>query len=151
MAETPEDVLNAIVSLGSDPAAYPKNRLRAPTPGVTELLSLCRLLIGPTSEESFQKFFEQNIGFLTGMFGTNDNSDLAVLFKPPIGSHYRAGIGRQSRLRGVMRTNFSQCPMLALTFLRPYIPLPRSIASRVESFPLLIERALRDIVGKGSS
>jgi len=35
-------------------------------------------------------FFERNVGFLTGLVGTRDNVDLAILFKPPIGTQYGA-------------------------------------------------------------
>jgi hypothetical protein len=37
-----------------------------------------------------QIFLENNVGFLTGLLGTPDNSDLAILFKPPVGTQYRA-------------------------------------------------------------
>jgi hypothetical protein len=57
---------------------------------VKELHELIELLASQASEERLQLFLERNVGFLTGLVGTHDNTDLAILFKPPIGTQYRA-------------------------------------------------------------
>ena len=41
-------------------------------------------------EELLQQYLEGNIGYSTGLFGSPDNSDLAVLFKPNVGIQFRA-------------------------------------------------------------
>jgi hypothetical protein len=89
-SESAEDVLNSILSIGSDPSAATNGRLRAPIPGPNELYELCRILASQPKEEILQQYFENNTGYLTGMFGTNDNTDLAVLFKPKIGNQFVA-------------------------------------------------------------
>lgn len=85
-----EEVLEAILGVGPDRALGIGQRLRAPTPGAPELYALCELLAKQPGEEDLQLFLEQNIGFLTSFLGTPDNTDLAVLFKPPVGTQYRA-------------------------------------------------------------
>lgn len=90
MAENKADILKLILSMGADPALQPKKRRQAPIPGEKELDILCDLLAQEPEEELLQKYFEENPGYLTGMFGTNDNSDLAILFKPPVGNQCKA-------------------------------------------------------------
>lgn len=85
-----ESVLRSILAYGGDINAGGKARPRAPAPSDKELFELCELIAVTPSEEQLQCFFEKNVGFMTGMFGTNDNSDIAVLFKPSIGTQYRA-------------------------------------------------------------
>lgn len=85
-----EQVLKDIFAVGSDRALAIGNRLRAPTPGPDELFNLCELLANEPNEEALQKFLELNFGFLTGLLGGPDNSDLAVLFKPKIGTRFVA-------------------------------------------------------------
>jgi hypothetical protein len=83
-----EVVLRAILGIGQDRALG--KRLRVPTPAAPELYAICELLAKHPREEELQLFLEQNLGFLTSLLGTPDNSDLAILFKPPIGTQYRA-------------------------------------------------------------
>lgn len=90
MTETKEDVFKSIMSVGTDTGAILAKRFYAPTPGTNELDELCELLSQNPKEELLQKYFEQNVGYLTGLFGTDSNSDLAVLFKPPIGTQFKA-------------------------------------------------------------
>ncbi|MGE3832203.1 MAG: Shedu anti-phage system protein SduA domain-containing protein, partial [Parvibaculaceae bacterium] len=90
MTETATDVLKYILAIGGDPVAMPKKRTRAPTPNLKALIKLCELLAKNSEEESYQRLLEEHVGFLTGVYGSNDNSDLAVLFKPQIGTQYRA-------------------------------------------------------------
>lgn len=85
-----ESVLRAILGVGSDRALGIGRRLRIPTPAGPELYAICELLAERPREEELQIFLEQNVGFLTGLLGTPDNTDLAVLFKPAIGTQYRA-------------------------------------------------------------
>jgi hypothetical protein len=83
-------VLADILGVGGDPAHPLASSVRAPAPGAGELFELCELLAAAPAERELQTFFQRNVGFLTGLFGTNDNLDLAVLFQPPIGTHHRA-------------------------------------------------------------
>ncbi|MEL6744456.1 MAG: hypothetical protein AAFO68_03175, partial [Pseudomonadota bacterium] len=41
-------------------------------------------------EEDLQKFLKLNPGFIAGLLGGPDNSDLAILFKPRIGNQHIA-------------------------------------------------------------
>lgn len=88
--ETALDVLKSILSIGGDANAFPSRRKRAPSPQASDLFELCNLLAGETPEEDLQKYFERNPGYLTAMYGSNDNADLAVLYKPYVGTQYRA-------------------------------------------------------------
>lgn len=88
--ETRLDVLRAILSIGGDANAFPTRRNRAPSPQASDLLALCDLLAAETPEEDLQKYFERNPGYLTALYGSNDNTDLAVLYKPYVGTQYRA-------------------------------------------------------------
>src|SRR5262245_21934171 len=90
MSPEGEDVLRTILGIGPDRALGIANRLRVPTPSWQELYGLCELLAIRPKEEQLQLFLEEHIGFLTGLLGTPDNVDLAVLFKPPVGTQYRA-------------------------------------------------------------
>ena len=85
-----EQVLRDIFAVGSDRALAIGNRLRAPTPGPNELFDLCEMLATVPNEEALQKFLETHFGFMTGLLGGPDNSDLAVLFKPKIGTQFVA-------------------------------------------------------------
>lgn len=85
-----ELVLQAIFAIGKDRSLGIGKRLRLPTPAAPELYELCELLAKSPGEEDLQKFLERNPGFLTSLVGTPDNADLAVLFKPPVGTQYRA-------------------------------------------------------------
>jgi hypothetical protein len=85
-----EVILQSIFAIGNDRSLGLGKRLRVRTPGAPELYALCELLARRPKEEELQLFLEQHVGFLTGLLGTPDNSDLAVLFKPPIGTQYRA-------------------------------------------------------------
>jgi hypothetical protein len=77
-------------SIGKDRSLAIGKRIRAPTPGPAELFELCELLATEPREEALQRFIERNVGFLTGLVGTRDDVDLAILFKPPIGTLYKA-------------------------------------------------------------
>ncbi|MET4172044.1 hypothetical protein ABIB99_003135 [Bradyrhizobium sp. LA6.1] len=92
MALSPEGekVLRAILGAGPDRALGIGRRLRVPAPAAPELYAICELLAKCPREEELQNFLERNVGFLTGLLGTPDNSDLAVLFKPAVGTQYRA-------------------------------------------------------------
>ena len=85
-----EQILRDIFAVGSDRALAIGNRLRAPTPGPNELIDLCEMLATVPNEEALQKFLETHYGFMTGLLGGPDNSDLAVLFKPKIGTRFVA-------------------------------------------------------------
>ena len=85
-----ENVLRAILGIGQDRALGIASRLRVPTPTANELYAICELLATQPREEALQVFLEQNVGFLTCLLGTPDNTDLAILFKPPVGTQYRA-------------------------------------------------------------
>ncbi len=85
-----EEVLRAILGIGQDRALGLGNRLRVPTPAAPQLYEICELLAKAPGEEQLQLFLEKNVGFLTSLLGTPDNSDLAVLFKPSVGTQYRA-------------------------------------------------------------
>jgi Shedu protein SduA, C-terminal len=85
-----ERVLRAMFAIGRDRSLSIGKRVRAPTPGPAELFELCELLATEPREELLQQFLERNVGFLTGLVGTRDNTDLAILFKPPIGTQFRA-------------------------------------------------------------
>ena len=65
-------------------------RTRVPTPGPRELYALCELLARSPKEEELQVYLQSNPGFLAGLTGTPDNTDLAVLFKPKIGTQFVA-------------------------------------------------------------
>ena len=90
MSSEAEQVLKQIFAIGTDRALAIGNRLRAPTPGADQLFELCELLSVEPKEESLQKHLERNVGFLTGLLGGPDNSDLAVLFKPKVGTQFVA-------------------------------------------------------------
>jgi hypothetical protein len=85
-----ENIPNAILDIGQDRALGIGGRLRVPTPASPELFALCEILAKSPREEDLQLFLERNVGFLTGLLGTSDNSNLAILFKPPVGVQYRA-------------------------------------------------------------
>ena len=90
LSDEAEDILRAIFAIGSDRSLGLGKRIRVPSPGPAELYALCNLLAARPSEEKLQLFLEQNVGFLTSLVGTADNADLAILFKPPVGTRYRA-------------------------------------------------------------
>jgi hypothetical protein len=85
-----EKVLQEIFAVGVDRGLGIGHRLRFPIPGGAAVFELCELLAQAPREEALQKFLERNPGFLTSLVGTPDNSDLAVIFKPPVGTQYRA-------------------------------------------------------------
>lgn len=85
-----ETILKEIFAVGADRALGIGRRLRAPTPKPEHLFELCELLAREPREEELQLFLENNVGFLTGLLGGPDNSDLAVLFKPKIGTKFIA-------------------------------------------------------------
>jgi hypothetical protein len=85
-----QEVLHGIFAIGPDQNSGIKNRRRVPTPGAKELFEFCEILATEPPEEILQSFLEHNPGFLTGITGTIDNTDLAVLYKPRIGSRYIA-------------------------------------------------------------
>lgn len=85
-----EQVLKDIFAVGSDRVLALGERLRAPTPGPDQLFELCELLARKPEEEALQQHLQGNVGFLTGLLGGPDNSDLAVLFKPKIGTQFVA-------------------------------------------------------------
>ena len=90
LSPSAQQILADILSVGGDPAHPLAGSVRAPAPGAAELFELCELMAGQPAELDLQAFFQRNVGFLTGVFGTNDNLDLAVLFQPQIGTHHRA-------------------------------------------------------------
>ncbi len=92
MAFSPEaeKVLREIFSVGADRAVGIGRRLRAPTPGADELFEFCQLLAEEPPEEDLQLFLQKNVGFVTGLLGGPDNADLAVIFKPKIGTRFVA-------------------------------------------------------------
>lgn len=90
LSDDAEQVLADIFAIGAERSLAVGDRLRAPTPGAPELFALCELLALEPREEDLQKFLEKNCGFLTGLLGGPDNSDLAVLFKPRIGTKFVA-------------------------------------------------------------
>jgi hypothetical protein len=83
-------VLDEIFAIGAERNLALGKRIRVPTPGPHELYAYCELLAQEPREEDVQRFLEAHPGFLTGLLGGPDNADLAVLFKPPLGSRYRA-------------------------------------------------------------
>lgn len=85
-----EAILRSILACGAESDLAPSRRQRAPSPDVEQLIALCQLMADNSSEEGLQRHIEHNVGYLTGLFGTTDNSDLAVLFKPWVGTQYRA-------------------------------------------------------------
>jgi Domain of unknown function (DUF4263) len=90
ISKSAQTVLQDIFAVGSEQTIGSKNRLRIPIPGYLELLKLCELLSTEPAEEELQKFLEKHPGFLTGITGNIDNTDLAVIFKPRIGPRYVA-------------------------------------------------------------
>jgi hypothetical protein len=89
LTEGGEQVLRAAMSIGNDLAEF-KRRVRSPVPDSSSLLAFCELIAQNPREELLQKFLEKEVGYLTGLYGTRDNMDLAVLFKPPVGTSYYA-------------------------------------------------------------
>ena len=85
-----EQVLRDIFAIGSDRALGLSKRLRFPTPGSNELFEFCELLASTPKEEALQTYLERNPGYLTGLLGGPDNADLAILFKPFVGTRFRA-------------------------------------------------------------
>lgn len=83
-------VLHDILSVGADRALALGRRIRVPTPTAEQLYEFCELLATTPGEEPLQKFLEERPGFLTGLLGGPDNADLAVLFKPAVGTQYNA-------------------------------------------------------------
>lgn len=82
-------VLTEIFSIGSDRKPFSNYRLQVDSPDQNSLFEFCNLLSETPREEALQKFLERYPGFLTGLLGTADNTDLAVLFKPPVGTQYK--------------------------------------------------------------
>lgn len=83
-------VLHDILGVGVDRSLAIGRRRRVPTPGADDLYALCNLLADDPREEALQRLLEDRAGFVTGLPGGPDNVDLAVLFKPPVGTQYRA-------------------------------------------------------------
>jgi len=90
LTDDAQKILEQILNIGIDQGPYLANRKRFPTPGTYELFQLCELLSRTPREEDIQIFMEENVGFLPSLLGSPDNTDLAVLFKPWIGTQYRA-------------------------------------------------------------
>lgn len=90
LSKDAEQVLRDILAVGSERGLGIGRRLRAPTPGPSELFDFCELIAKGPQEEEIQRFLEERIGFITGLLGGPDNADLAVLFKPPLGNRYVA-------------------------------------------------------------
>lgn len=85
-----ERILRDIWSIGVDREVGFGKRLRVGTPGPEQLYALCELLALNPPEERLQQFLENEPGFVAGLLGGPDNADLAVLFKPYVGTAYRA-------------------------------------------------------------
>lgn len=90
LSDSAQRVMLDILAIGPEQTVGTSRRERVPVPGIDELATFCELIASIPREEDLQSFIERHPGFITGLFGTNDDADLAVLFKPPIGTRYRA-------------------------------------------------------------
>jgi hypothetical protein len=85
LSEGGEAVLRSTLSFGED-LAREKRRIRSPIPSAESFIEFCNVLATSPKEETLQRMLERHVGYLTGIYGTRDNTDLAVLFKPPVGT-----------------------------------------------------------------
>jgi hypothetical protein len=83
-------VLEDIMAIGGERALAIGKRMRVPPPTTQDLFALCNLLAQEPGEEALQQLLEDRPGFITGLSGGPDNSDLAVIFKPPVGISFKA-------------------------------------------------------------
>lgn len=83
-------ILHDILSIGAERGLAIGGRHRVPIPTTDELYGLCELLAQSPAEEAIQRYLELHPGYLTGLLGGPDNTDLAILLKPPIGTLYKA-------------------------------------------------------------
>jgi hypothetical protein len=83
-------VLDAILGVGPDRSLAIGRRRRIETPKAEDMYSLCNLLATDPREEELQQLLQDRPGFIGGLLGGPDNTDLAMIFKPPIGVQYRA-------------------------------------------------------------
>jgi hypothetical protein len=89
MSEDREAVLAQLLSIGTteDPSVYKKHIL---SPGFKALSAFAELLANAPAEEEIQRFLATWPQFLMAVFGTRDDGDLALLYKPPIGTKFFA-------------------------------------------------------------
>jgi Domain of unknown function (DUF4263) len=89
MKRSAEQVLAEIISIGTseDPSQFKKGVL---SPGYQSLLSLASLLASDPPEELLQQHLQANPQYLMGLFGSNDDGDLAFFSKPPVANRYVA-------------------------------------------------------------
>lgn len=92
MTEDRERVLAQLLSVGTseDPTEYKKKIL---SPGYYALSAFASLLAKEHTEEDLQRFLANFPQFLMGSFGTRDDGDLALLYKPSVGTRFVADFG----------------------------------------------------------
>lgn len=92
MTNDRERVLAQLLSLGTseDPTEYKKEIL---SPGYYALSDFASLLAKDHTEEDLQRFLSAYPQFLMGSFGTRDDGDLALLYKPRVGIGFVADFG----------------------------------------------------------
>ena len=89
MTESTRDVLDSIFSSDTGYSEIDRRALhQAPTYG--EVLDFAEILTQSPSEEDLQVFIRDHPRFLLSMDGFADDSVLALLTKPPIGTNYYA-------------------------------------------------------------
>ena len=85
-----EKVFREIFELGSDQTLLGEGRGYVPVPTLSQVLDFCEVLSKEGSEEYIQRFLKNNVEFVKHSMGSRGDTDIAVLFKPAIGSRYNA-------------------------------------------------------------
>lgn len=91
MADDRETILSQLLSLGTseDPLEYTHNL----SPGSKSLNNFVSLLAKDPAEEDLQRFLGLYPQFLMATFGTADDGDIALLYKPRVGTGFVADFG----------------------------------------------------------
>ena len=90
LTERGQEVLREIVAVGAEKALALGRRRRVEPPSSDDVFALCNALGDEAREETLQLLLEDRPGFIAGLSSGPDNSDLAVIFKPWIGTSYKA-------------------------------------------------------------